>query len=286
MPFNWRDLPAEQMEQHFNPRAVNPDIQDHVDRYLARSAQARQDVPGRYDLRYGERDKQTLDLYVPPSCAAGAPLVLFIHGGYWRGLDKSDHSFVVPPIVATGAIVANVNYDLCPQVTLDVIVEEIAQAVSYCHLNAQHWGADPNNLYLIGHSAGAHLSAQMLLRDWQQHELARAAIRGVAAITGVYEPEVILNVSVNQEAQISAQSAQRQSCLNRPFTVSPNMLIAVGGDEPEGWIGQSESFAAQCIDAKLRTQMLIVPHTNHMTVLEHAVKAGEPLCSAIFDLWR
>ena len=149
MPFDWRDLPPEQMEQHFNPRVATADTQVHLERFIARSAAARQTMPGRYDLRYGGREKQTLDLHVPHACAPAAPLVLFIHGGYWRGLDKSDHSFVVPPILSSGAIVANVNYDFCPQVSLDVIVQEIAQAVSYCHLNAAAWGADPNNLYLV-----------------------------------------------------------------------------------------------------------------------------------------
>ena len=195
MAFDWRSLPPEQMEQHFNPRFVNPDAQHDIDRFIVRSAQARQTIPGRYDLRYGKRAKQTLDLHVPEACAAGAPLVLFIHGGYWRGLDKSDHSFVVPPMLATGAIIANVNYDLCPLVTLDVIVEEIAEAVSYCHRNAQQWGADPDNMYLIGHSAGAHLAAQMLLREWPPEQLGANAIRALAAITGVYEPEVILDLS-------------------------------------------------------------------------------------------
>jgi arylformamidase len=286
MAFHWRNLPPGQMEEHFNPRFANPDAQDHIDRFTALSSDARQAIPGRYDLRYGEREKQTLDLHVPSSDTTDAPLVLFIHGGYWRGLDKSDHSFVVPPILATGAIVANVNYDLCPQVTLDVIVEEIAQAVSYCHLNAAQWGADADNLYLIGHSAGAHLAARMLLREWPQEQLADGAIRGVAAITGVYEPEVILDVSVNEEAQISADTAARQNCLQQAFTTTANMLIAAGGDEPEGWIGQSESFAAACIKAKLRTQMLIVPDTNHFTIIEHAINPDEPLCAAMFDLWR
>jgi len=286
MPFTWRALPPEQMEQHFNPRVATPDAQRLIDRFISRSVEARQTIPGLYDLRYGEGEKQTLDLHIPKSCAPDAPLAIFIHGGFWRGLDKSDHSFVVPPLLDTGAIVVNVNYDLCPQVTLDIIVEEIAQAVSYCHHNAGQWGADPNNLYLIGHSAGAHLAAQMLLRTWPQQALAADAIRGVAAITGVYEPEVILELSVNQEAQVSAATAARQNCLGRTFTSSPIMLIAVGGDEPEGWIGQSESFATLCINAQLRTQMLIVPDTNHFTILEQAVSADEPLCTAMFDLWR
>ena len=157
---------------------------------------------------------------------------------------------------------------------------------SRAQVNAADWGADAKNLYLLGHSAGAHLAAQILLREWPQHELAADAIRGLAVISGVFEPEVILDVSVNQEAQISKQTATRLSCLDRTFSLRPNVLIAAGGDEPDGWIGQSQSFAAACIAAKLHTQMLIVPHTNHFTVLECAVSATEPLCTALFDLWR
>ena len=73
MAFNWRDLPPGQMEEHFNPRFANPDAQDHIDRFTALSSDARQAIPGRYDLRYGEREKQTLDLHVPSSGTADAP---------------------------------------------------------------------------------------------------------------------------------------------------------------------------------------------------------------------
>ena len=286
MAFNWRSLPAEQMDQHFNPRVALPDAQDHMERYMAQSAKARETIPGLYDLRYGKIEKQTMDVHIPQQCADGAPLVVFIHGGYWRALDKNDHSFVVPPMLDSGAVVANVNYDLCPQVTLDDIVEEIAQAVSYCHRNGQQWSADPKKIILVGHSAGAHLAAQMLLRRWPPSQLANGAIHAVAAITGVFEPEVILNVSVNEEAQISAQTAQRQTCLGREFTAQPTVLVAVGGDEPEGWIGQSESFAGQCVDAQLPTQMMIEPETNHFTVLENAVDGQSALSVAMFKLWQ
>lgn len=286
MSLNWRELPPEELEKHFNPRVAVPDAQSLLDGFAARSAEARKHVPGCYDLRYGPGPKATLDLHAPGSGGGARPLVVFIHGGYWRALDKSDHSFLAPPLLDAGAVLANVNYDLCPAVTLDAMVEAIADALRYCHAEAAGWGADPDNMILFGHSAGAHLAAAMLQRPWPAADLPAGCIRAVAAVTGIYEPEVILGISVNAEARISEQSAARQDCLIRPFTLHPRMLVAVGGDEPEGWVAQSEAFASHCVGAGLPTQMHLVSGANHFSVLECAVRDGHPLCDAVFDLWR
>ena len=284
--FDWRSLPPAEMEQHFNPRVANPNASELLEDFVARSAEARERIPGRYDIRYGERPNETLDLHVPEGAEPGSPLVLFIHGGYWRALDKSDHSLVAPPLMDAGAIVANVNYDLCPTITLDEMVEEIANAVRFCRDHAASWGADPDALYLFGHSAGAHLAARMLQREWLAEELPAHGIRGVAAITGVYEPEVILSVTVNDEAQISPGTAARQNCLGRDFVLRPKMLIAVGGDEPEGWRAQSAAFAEDCRNARLDTDFVVVEGANHFSVLDRALERDNPLHEAIAGLWR
>ena len=286
MSFNWRQLPDSEMEKHFNPRAAVPDTEARLEGFIARSAAARAQMPGRYDLRYGDRPKETLDLHVPEANRGNAPLVMFIHGGYWRALDKSDHSFVVPPMLDSGAIVANINYDLCPTITLDEMVDEIANAVHYCSDNAESWGADPNNLYLFGHSAGAHLSAEMLLSGILRDRSAAWSIQGVAAITGIYEPEVILHVSVNEEAQIAKATAAGRNCLTRDFALKPKMVVAVGGDEPEGWIAQSAAFADVCTHAGLVTHYETVPGCNHFTVLERAISPGTSANKAVFGLWQ
>ena len=146
MTFDWRSLSAEQMEQQFNPRVAVADAQARLDVYAARSAAARESIPGEYDLRFGEGEKETLDLHRPAGRTERVPLLLFVHGGYWRALDKSDHSFVVPPLLDAGVAVANINYDLCPTVTLDTMVEQMARALAFCQRNAADWGADPDHL--------------------------------------------------------------------------------------------------------------------------------------------
>lgn len=286
MSFNWRGLDREEMERHFNPRVACPDAQAFLEEFARDSARARETLPGQYDLRYGERPKETLDVHVPDGERRDRALVLFIHGGYWRALDKSDHSFVVPPLLASGAVVVNINYDLCPTVSLDVIVDEIAGAVRFCHANATRWGADPNALFLVGHSAGAHLAAAMLQRPWSDDELAPGAIRGVAGLTGVYEPQVILDVSVNEEAQIDEFSAARNDCVARSFTHKPPVLLAVGADEPNGWIGQTDAFAAHCSASGVPAERLLVRDANHFTVLQRAVDPDHELGQAVIGLWR
>lgn len=288
MSFDWRTGSKQEMEAHFNPRAATPDPDAHVARFVARSRAARDTMQGDYDLRYGARPKETLDLHRPARGAGRAPLVMFIHGGYWRALDKSDHAFVVPALTASGAVVANVNYDLCPQVTLDDIVDEIANALVFCHAHAGEWGAHADAIYLLGHSAGAHLAASMLVHE--RDDLPLAAIRGVAALTGVYEPQVILSVSVNDEAQISAEVASRHDCLARTPRVDAGarakMLVAAGGDEPSGWIAQSAAYATLCRDASLPTTLMQIPAANHFTVLERATERGEYLYEEVVALWR
>lgn len=279
MTFDWRALPTEQMEQHFNPRAAVAGVQDYLDTYVARSAAAREAISGEYDLRFGEGAKETLDLHRPAASDGPSSLVLFIHGGYWRALDKSDHSFVVPPLLETGAVVANINYDLCPSVTLDTMVEQMARALTFCHRHAADWGADPERIHLVGHSAGAHLAAEMLLRRWPSG--AAPAVRGVVALTGVYEPEVILQVSVNEEARVAPEVAARRTCLGRPFTLRPRMLVAAGSDEPPGWQAQSRAFANACEQAGLDTALSIVAGGNHFTVLERALDPADPLGAAV-----
>jgi len=284
MSFDWRTLTPAEMETHFNPRVAVPDAQDFLDAYAARSAAARESIPGRYDLRYGEGEKATLDLHAPEGADGRNPLVLFFHGGYWRALDKSDHSFVAPPYLQAGAVVANVNYDLCPSVSLDVMVEQAAAALAFCRAQAREWGADPDAIHLVGHSAGAHLAATLLTRPWPERVLPAHAVRSVTALTGIYEPSVILGVSVNEEARIDAATAARHDCLGRPFTLRPRMLVAAGGDEPPGWQAQSTAFAADCRTAGLHTRHQTVPGGNHFTVLERAVTPGDPLCAAALAL--
>ena len=280
MTFSWREQPAALLEQHFNPRVAVPSFQEALDRYAARSAAARQRLTGVYDLRYGTRSQQTFDLHrAALSPSAPPPLVLFLHGGYWRALDKRDHSFVAPLFVEAGVPLANINYDLCPSITLDEIVDEIREAVLYC---AHHAAA--RRLCLVGHSAGAHLVARMLAQDWAAAGLPADTITGVVALSGIYEPEVVLRLAVNAEIGLTAAMAARHDGLRQPPQCQVPVLIAVGGAEPAGWIGQSRAYHDVCVAAGLDVHWMCVEGANHFTLLEDAMTVGTPLAAAMLEL--
>jgi arylformamidase len=285
MTLAWRTQPAALLEQHFNPRVAVPDFQQALARYATRSAAVRQYLPGAYDLRYGARPQQTFDLHRAAPPATGAPpLVLFLHGGYWRALDKRDHSFVAPLFVDAGVTLANVNYDLCPSVTLDVIVDEICEAVRYFTQHAADVGAAAQRLFLVGHSAGAHLVARMLAQDWSAAGLPADTIAGAVALSGLYEPEVVMRLAVNVEIGLTAAMAARHDCLGHPPQRQVPLLIAVGGAEPAGWIGQSCAYRDVCARAGIDVQWMSVEGANHFTLLEEAMTAGRPLAAAMLHL--
>ena len=96
----------------YNNRALVPEHAAHFAQWAQTSADARARLKCTLDIAYGDGLNETLDIF--PANKPNAPVVVFIHGGYWRSLDKADHSFVAPPLHDMGACVVVVNYALCP----------------------------------------------------------------------------------------------------------------------------------------------------------------------------
>lgn len=285
---DWQAMPAHELEAHYNPRVAVKDAQAAIDKLTADSAQASRLLAGNChfesDCRFGPGPLETLDLYRPKDQKASAPLAIFVHGGYWRALDKSDHTLVVPPLLAAGAVVANVNYDLCPAVTLDEIAAQMVRAVRYCHRHASQWGADPARLVLIGHSAGAHLAARVLNTPADADGTPADLVSGVAAISGIYEPLIATKLSVNEQAQISEQMALSNDCLRNAPLGNAAVVAWAGGDEPMGWIEQSVRYSQTVSGAGLACRQFVLPDTNHFTVLEQSMQPDSLGFKAIVEL--
>jgi arylformamidase len=126
--------------------------------------------------------------------AADAPVLVFIHGGYWRALDKSDHSFIAPAFTRDGACVVIPNYALCPAVTIPQITLQMVRAVAWTWHNIARFGGDPRRIKVAGHSAGGQLAAMMLACLWPQHEagLPRDVSCARAGDLGLHDLEPIM----------------------------------------------------------------------------------------------
>ena len=285
MKTTWSTLTLQEREAHFNPRIAVPSADTYLENAAKAAAAARDWLASdsHLDVRYGAGPKQTVDVLKGPSNNHAAPLVLFIHGGYWRALDKDDHTHLALPFVEAGAVFLNLNYDLCPDVTVSTIASEIRAGLIWAAQNADGYGGDPNRIFLYGHSAGAHLAGMMMTETFPPDAVRPEQVQGVFAISGIYEPEIARTLPVNEEIGLDAAEAARNNVLQRiPHHAWPT-LVAAGEAEPAGWVEQSRAFEALLRDHDIPVEFVTAEDCNHFSFLEILSDSNHPLVTKMLQ---
>ena len=258
-------LPAEFVEREYNLRAAFPDHPQWFARWAADSEAARARLEGCLNLRYGSGRRQTVDLF-PAAQPRGA--LLFIHGGYWRALDKSDHAFVAPPLIAQDIGVAVINYDLCPDVSIARIVDECREGVAWLRREGTRYGVPAERLVVSGHSAGGHLAAMLVAMDWSALG-SPSGLAGAVAISGVFDLEPLVQVSFNADLKLDRSRARAVSPIHLRPRRSVPMLFAAGADETSEFIRQSWLLWERWPECHPhgRHGPLFVPERHHFSVV-------------------
>lgn len=271
----------------YNNRALVPDFADHFARWQSASQAVRAQVACTLDLAYGPGVNETLDIF--PAAQPNAPVVFFIHGGYWRSLDKSDHSFVAPALQAMGACVVVVNYALCPStqgqtVTVPDIALQMTRALAWTHHHIAAHGGDPARITLAGHSAGGHLAAMLLATDWKKVDakLPAHGVRKALSISGLYDLEPIRKAPFIQASlHLTPQQVQRAS---PALWVSPRqrtLYTVAGGQESAEFLRQNQ-LIQQRWGGRAVPVCEALAGCNHFTVLDELTRRG----SRLNDLMR
>jgi len=266
------------LEAQYNNRALVPDHQQVFERWERASALVREQTPGHIDVRYAEGDGATLDVFPANVDAgnptgAGAPVLVFIHGGYWRSLDKSQHSFVAPSFNAHGALVVVPNYALCPAVTIEHIALQCAAALAWVFHHAADYGGDPTRIAVVGHSAGGHLASMLLSCRWKDvgDDLPAAPLAGAMSISGIYDLEPLRHVTyVQSDLRLTPASVRRLSPAFFPRPKSGKLYAAVGADESDEFLRQNR-LIREVWGPTAVPVCETVPGKNHFTVLEGLV---------------
>ena len=271
------------LDAQYNNRARVPGYARFLERWAQASALARERLSRRLDLRYGDGPNETLDLF--PSPRANAPVLIFIHGGYWRALDKSDQSFVAPAFVAAGAMVVLPNYELCPRGTIETISLQMARAVAWVWRHAALYGGDPRRIVVAGHSAGGHLAAMMAACDWKRvgADLPERVLAGSLALSGLFELEPIRHTPFLQDdLRLTPEMAARTSPAR--FKDPGGVLHAwVGGDESEEFHRQNDLIRQQW-GPRTVPVCAAAPGTNHFTVLHELATPDSAVHRSALDL--
>jgi arylformamidase len=273
------------LEREYNPRATIPEFAALFAQWKVRGAQARAALPARLDLAYGSAPAETLDYFpaAPAWAAPASPLLVFIHGGYWRALDKADFSWVAPGYVTAGISVAVVNYGLAPKTPLGEIVAQVRRCLAWIHARAQDLSVDPARIFCSGHSAGAHLTAMMLATDWTTVSpgLPRALLAGALTISGLFDLEPLTRAEfLRHDLALDAAAARQLSPAYLPLKSATPLLRAVGALESGEFHRQSESIGLHW-PSVCTTAVLDVPDCNHLTVCDAFAAPGNMLFEAL-----
>jgi arylformamidase len=255
------------LDAQYNNRMRVPAFARILQRWSQASALARDGLRHAADVAYGNGPLETLDIF--PAERPGAPVLVFIHGGYWRSLDKSDFSFIAPAFHTAGATVIVPNYSLCPVVTIETIALQMTRALAWVWRHASAYGVDPARIVVAGHSAGGHLAAMLMTCDWRAvaddlpPDLAARAI----SISGLFDLHPLVRVPFLQaDLRLTDASARRLSPALHP--PPRGQLVAVAGSE------ESEAFIAQNALIRERWGASVVPicetvaQRNHFDVLD------------------
>lgn len=282
----------------YNNRARVPGHTEILERWTRDSAAVRNAEPCQLDLAYGASPAERLDVFpaklgvegvgrapggrsrrVPVGAApAGAPLLVFIHGGWWRFLDKSDHSFVAPPYTQAGAVVVVPNYALCPTVSMEEIALQMARSLAWCWRHARDLGADPNRIAVAGHSAGGHLAAMMLCGLWKRlgDDLPADLVKAALSISGVFDLEPIRRTPFLQpDLQLTPASVRRLSPAG--FGAPAGTLRAVAGAlESEEFLRHNRLIRRRW-GSRAVPVCETIPQADHFTVIDTLTQAGSRL---------
>ncbi|MEQ8293854.1 MAG: alpha/beta hydrolase [Roseovarius sp.] len=239
------------------------------------------------NVSYGETPRQSFDLVFPPDPAPGAPLHMFIHGGYWRAGSKEAHTLVAAPVVAAGGIAALVGYDLMPQTRLAEIVGQVRSAARHLAGLAPDLGADLARFTASGHSAGAHLASLLAAEaPGDAGPPATPDLRGILMVSGLYDLSGIPGSFLKDEAKMREEEANDWSPLSGQHVPGPRRIITRGEQETAPFQDQAVSLSdlleRDGQEVELRTER----GANHLTIVFHLANPEAPLGRRLYDLVR
>lgn len=281
------------LDAQYNNRARIAVSAQILERWAAQSARVRRWPGAHLDLPYGTGGNEVLDVFAPRTQGTAAvPVLVFIHGGWWRSLDKSDQSFLAPAFVDRGAIVVVPNYALCPAVRIETIAMQMVRALVWTHRNAARFGGDPARIVVAGHSAGGHLAAMMLCCDWRavardafaaSRKLPARLVKSALAVSGLFDLAPLRRTPYLQADLRLTPAAVRRLSPVRFAPPAGRLLAVVGGAESEEFLRQN-ALIRQAWGMRAVPVCESVPGANHLTVLDALADPQSRLHALALDL--
>ncbi len=280
----YRDYDQAALDLQFDTSKRQPEIarlrDAHVKNHDAENADALGGAGCRRDIAYGADPKETLDFFATE--AAGAPLMVFIHGGYWKSRDKVDFARLASGWIEAGVNFVSLNYPLCPTVRMDDVVAACRGGVAWLWDNALEFGFDAARIFVAGHSAGAHLAVMALATDWEGlGDYPRALVKGATAISGLYDLQPLRLSFHNQDLRLDEAEAERNSPVRQVPARAGPLILTVGECEGDEFVCQTNELAMAWRRDGLEVTVTGAAGLYHFNIADKLAEAGSPLNDAV-----
>ncbi len=280
--FDYTHLSADDLSREWLFRARVPDHLTYFEEWERDSQAAREIVPGRLDLEYGDHPAERLDLFVPEGVES-APLLVFSHGGYWQAMSKEYSSFLAPPFLERGVAVAIIGHPLCPDVEVRDIVEANRRAIAFLADGAGTPGFKPSRIVISGHSAGGQVAALFGIDSRKTFPLPGGLLAGAIAISPILDLEAILPTAINHQLGLDVDAAREVSPIRhlpkRGARLIP-LILCTGGDEAPLLLQQQKEFARMWRGAGGEVVEQVPAGMHHFNVVRMLAQPGSDLFEA------
>lgn len=274
-------LTQEQLDTEYDVEKAVSNFPDYITKYVTDSQEARKILKHRYVIAYGPTLMERLTVY--PAKEAGASVLIFIHGGYWKIGLGDDYDFVAMGAAKANFTVVIVNYDLAPKVTIPEMVRQIRSSIAWTSQNIIQFNGDSEQIFVAGHSAGAHLAAMSAVTNWTDYGLPKNSIKGILAVSGLFDLEPVSHTFVQPVIRITEDQILSSSPIRLIVPSKIPLIVAWGDQETQAFKTQSLNYLEAWKNIGNNGTALVLPE-NHFSILKEFLTEEGLLTKAIIML--
>jgi arylformamidase len=274
------------LELQYDGAARNPDLAALRDartvRIDALAEYVRAAATADLDVAYGSHPRERIDIY--RAARSDAPLLAFIHGGYWKQRSKNEFAWMAPAFTRSGVTFASIGYPLCPEVRIGDIVQSVHAALLYLAKEAARHGIDAARIHVAGHSAGGHLAAMMATTDFAARGGPADLVKSATCVSGLYDLEPLRLVKVNKDLRITPEDVEALSPMR--LAPRPHVVIAttVGAAEGEEFQRQTRELTEAWLRRGAAVTEVAAPGFHHFNLLDELGESGKPMHAHVMRL--
>ena len=260
----WKNLSKEDLDKAYNNSLAVANSSEIVQSWVQSSISAKERLHGDRDISYGSSKSQSFDFF---SAGNNAPVIVFLHGGFWQMRSKDDFTFIAPPLFEAGFSVAMLGYRLAPHANMNEIIQDVRDGLKAIRTYMKEQNIASQKMWLLGWSAGAHLIS--MVQD-------EACVLGGTAISGIYDLEPMKHCYINDKLQLDESAVLKNSPMLLKQDLIKPLDVFVGGAELPEMQRQSIDFARYRSSSKAVGGFKNIPEKNHYTIMDELTdKSGE-----------